>query len=423
MTAVEMITREIDEEMSVSPTKTKPIVIATDGSDAALAAFRAAMFISKRTGADVRVISVLEPLPLMLPPVEGIVSPPRWDEIRERGQRDMVQAQLKTFESGSPWPVDVVFGKPCEAIASYAREHDSSLIIIGANKHGMLGRLLGEETAVDISRLSDVPLLIAAPNMSRLPKRIIVGMDLDPDGMQMTAKTLAMVTDTPSVSCVHVQPRDEFLGVDWAQYDKEYQFATSERFAVVEKSLSSSGLRPDFIQLHGDPAKEIVDFSAYSKAELIVVGIKRKFGKSRAIGGRTARRIIRNAGCSVMIVPNIIAQPGLKLHAGTDVINDSKLWDTSLRGFTARNAGRIVSLEVDDPEMGAVVEAKNYPLIGVDYDHRDECLTIILGDVHGVERHLTRTIVKPGAVSILSGDGRDAALSVTHNGGQTLLTF
>ena len=149
--------------------------------------------------------------------------------------------------------------------------------------------------------------------MVRLPKRIVVGMDLDPDGMQMTGKTLAMVADAPSVSCVHVQPRNEFLGVDWAQYDQEYQFAINERFAAVEKSLASLGLRPDLIQLHGDPAKEMVDFSAYSKAELIVVGIKRKFGKSRAIGGRTARRIIRHAASSVMIVNPVAQMDGVSL--------------------------------------------------------------------------------------------------------------
>ncbi|MEP6509197.1 MAG: hypothetical protein ABJC63_13315, partial [Gemmatimonadales bacterium] len=65
----------------------------------------------------------------------------------------------------------------------------------------------------------------------------------------------------------------------------------------------------------------------------------------------------------------------------------------------------------------------NYPLRGVDYDHRDGRLTISLGYTSGTDRHLTRSIEHPESVSVLSVNGRDSALSVAHGGGQTLLTF
>jgi nucleotide-binding universal stress UspA family protein len=304
MTAVAMISEEMDAKPAALR-KTKSIVVATDGSDTSLAAFNAAELIRSRTGCDVRIVSALEPLPEVIPPVEGIILPLDWEEVREKGQREVVTRQLDTIKSMRDVPVDIVFGKPCEAIAKYARKHDAGLIIVGYNKHSVIGRILGEETAVDIARLSEVPLLVATEDMKRVPRRIIIGMSLDPDGMQSTAEALALIADSPSVSCVHVQPRDEFLGVDWAQYDSEYQFALNERFASVEISLNAYGMRPDLIFLHGNPAKEIVDFADYSKAELIVIDIRRKVGKARAVGGRTARRIMRHAECSVPIVPNV----------------------------------------------------------------------------------------------------------------------
>ena len=107
----------------------------------------------------------------------------------------------------------------------------------------------------------------------------------------------------------------------------------------------------------------------------------------------------------------------------TEVLHDSRLWSNALREFTARNAGRIVNLEVDDPEIGALVEVTRYPLLGVDFDHKDGRVTIALGSTRGLDRHLTRAIAQPETVSVLSIKGRDTALSVTHGGGQTLLTF
>jgi nucleotide-binding universal stress UspA family protein len=424
MTAVEMMNSEM-EEIAVSPSnKIKSILVATDGSDAALSAFLAANLICSRTDARVRVVSVLEPLPITFPSAEGMIFPPSFDDSRREAQRAIVFDQMKKFDVQGSWPLDITLGRPGEAIAEYARNYGADLIIIGTNKHGVLGRIFGEETATDIVRLSEIPLLVASPQMTRVPRRVAVAMDLNPDGMRRTHKALSFLTDAASVSCVHVKPRSELLGIDWAEFDREYEHAMKDRFHVVETSLRSVNLRPDLVVLHGDAAHELVDFATYSKAELLVVGVKRRVGRARAIGGRTARKIIRRAECSVLIVPNVPANlPELETVGQTETISDSKLWDDAMRRFTARNAGRIVNLEVDDPEIGALVEAAQYPLLGVDYDHRNGCLTISLGRVRGLDRHLTRTISNAKSISVLTVKRRDTALSIKHNSGQTLLTL
>jgi nucleotide-binding universal stress UspA family protein len=424
MTAVEMLNRGMEEIARSPDKKIKSIVVATDGSDAALSAFRAANLICSGTDASVRVVSVLEPLPITFPSAEGMMFPPSLDESRREAQRAIVFGQMEKFDVQGSWPLDIALGRPGDAIAEYARNSGADLIIIGTNKHGVLGRIFGEETATDIARLSEIPLLVASPLMTRLPKRVAVAMDLHPDGMRHTHKALRFLTDAASVSCVHVKPRSELLGIDWAEFDREYEHAMKDRFHVVETSLRSVNLRPDLVVLHGDAAHELVDFATYSKAELLVVGVKRRVGRARAIGGRTARKIIRRAECSVLIVPNVPANlPELETVGQTETIRDSKLWDDAMRRFTARNAGRIVNLEVDDPEIGALVEATQYPLLGVDYDHRDGCVTITLGQMRGLDRHLTRTISNAKSISVLTAKGRDTALSIKHNGGQTLLTL
>jgi len=389
-----------------------------------VSAFNAAKLISARNDSPVHILTVLDFMPGLVPAPEGLLLPPDFDDARKQAQMQVVREQMRSCNAPDGWTMDLKLGRPANTIVDFAHEQHAGLIIIGMNKHGLWGRMLGEETAMEITRLSDVPLLIASPEMARLPQRILVALDLNPDSLQFAADALKEIAGSNSVSCVHVKPRSEFLGVDWADVDRGYEVALKERFYEMEKSLTKAGLRGDLIVLHGETVHELADFTDYCKAELLVAGVRRRRGRSKAIGGRMAAKLIRHVHCSILITPNLVPREDISAKADmTHTLNDSKMWGTALSGFTARNAGRIVDLEVDDPEIGSLMEASRYPLLGVDYDHRDDRLTIALGDVHNIDRHLSRTIVHPLTVSILSINGRDSALSVTHGGGQTLLTF
>src|SRR5512133_3320508 len=99
MTAVEMITTEMDATLKFAPRTTlKSIVVATDGSDSALAAFNAASMLAAKTKADVHVLTVLEPMPTMCPSVEGMIMSPELDRSREEAQRLIVSDQIKHYD-------------------------------------------------------------------------------------------------------------------------------------------------------------------------------------------------------------------------------------------------------------------------------------------------------------------------------------
>lgn len=305
MTAIEMMTEAMDAgPVAEPPKRTLSVVLASDGSEASAAAFSAARLIEDRTGASVHVMSVLEPLSFYIPVSELMLATPDLEEDRTEAQHELVAKQLVQFSREGKWTFAVRFGRPADVIARFAAETSADLIIMGSNKHGIVDRFLGEETAMEVARLSETPLLVASPDMKRIPQRVLVAMDLHPSGLEQLADTLCAIAGTPSISCVHVKPRLEFMGPGWAKYDAAYEIAVQERFANMERSLATSGLRPDLVVLHGDVTSELVDFAEYSKAELIAVGIKRRRGKARAVGGRLATRILRRADCSVLIVPN-----------------------------------------------------------------------------------------------------------------------
>jgi hypothetical protein len=102
----------------------------------------------------------------------------------------------------------------------------------------------------------------------------------------------------------------------------------------------------------------------------------------------------------------------------------SSEWADGLSAFTQRNAGRITVLEEHDRAIGAQEEEHGYPLRGVGYDRRDGRVEVMLGDLTGTERHLTRSIAAVTSLDrMLDANGRDFALRIAHDGGQTLLRF
>ena len=87
-------------------------------------------------------------------------------------------------------------------------------------------------------------------------------------------------------------------------------------------------------------------------------------------------------------------------------------------------AGRLTSIEVDDPELGAQGQESGYPLLGVAFDHNDQRVEIMVGELQGPAHHLTRNIGDVRSVDILrDATGRDWILRVAHGSGQTILTL
>jgi hypothetical protein len=121
----------------------------------------------------------------------------------------------------------------------------------------------------------------------------------------------------------------------------------------------------------------------------------------------------------------VIATGRRSMAAEATMKNEAQFrqWAETLREFTYRNAGRRTVLEVDAPEFGAQAEEFDYPLRGVAYDPRDGRVQIMLGEQCSVEQHLTHSMVAPESIDILADHGRDRALRIVHEDGQTLLRF
>lgn len=304
VTADTSIARESDKNFrlcAVSPV----ILVATDGSETSRAAYAAAELIAARHRARVHVVSVLEPLPaIVVPPGTPMVTA-GVDRSREDALRTDMVEQLLELGRLAKWTTEIRLGKPATVIAQVAKERNVDLIIVGASHHGMVDRLLGEETATHLARLVERPLLVASPTTTRLPKRAVVALDLSASDRSNLISTLDLLGTPQSVSVLHVEPRSEALGVDWAEYDNEYRAEVESAFRQLNGKLAElPRVQTDLVIMHGDVAREINEFARSVKAELIVLGVKHRRAFSVAPGGGISMKVMRAAECSVLLVPS-----------------------------------------------------------------------------------------------------------------------
>lgn len=404
-----------------------PIVVATDGSTSCDAALIAADRLAALHNTKVVVVSAVEPV-VVVPMNFGIALP--YSEIRsaQRSARTTrVQTQLERVGAhDTGWSTRIEYGEPAYEIATAARELDATVVITGLGQHDLLDRVLGSETTLRIVRASRSPVLAVTGRFEGLPVRLVVATDFSVASLDSARAALRLFPSIRAVHLVHVMSRLEVppeVFVTWAGL---YSEPIPQSF---EHLLAALDLPPwttvETTALEGKASQEILKFARKVGADLIVTGSRGAGLMSRLLVGSTATGIIRGANCAVLAVP---AAPGSDRMVGVDEFAEGPgseaRWADELSAFTKRNAGRHASLEVDDPDYGMLMQEHGYPLLGVAYDHHDKRVEIMLGDLEGTRRHLTRGISNVHSVDVLrDARGRDRVLRVAHGRGQTLLTL
>lgn len=403
------------------PTRPGPILVATDGGDHADAALLIGARLAQRLGAALRIVSVVDTV--LMPMTEGGIypTPEAYDEARCEDRMRIVRAQLHELLPGrTPDDVDVVAGIPARAIARIAAERDARVIVCGLGAHRLRDRLVGTETALQLTRLADVPVLAVPKGVTALPDRAVAAIDFSSFSVNAARAALDVLDDGATIYLAHVQQRPYVLvpAIDQPDSDPSVDAA----FARLSAELAVRG--DDVIEtmkLRGDPAEALLEFALAGGADLIVAGSHGHGFFERLIVGSVATRILRSASCMVLVVPPPLDRvPG---RARRDPGVEMERWAQRLRDFTKRNAGRRCTMEVDDPTLGAQVQARDYPFLGADYDHRDYRVDVALGDGTTRGRHLTRTIPDVHAVDVIHGaPGGADVLRIAHGKGQTLVT-
>lgn len=140
------------------------ILVPVDGSAPSKRALEEAISVAKMTGAQVRVVHVIDE-PFMAMGVDGFSGSPGdiVELMQEAGRRIVGDAVAKVRAAGVACDsalADSLHGRVCDLVVDAARTWQANLIVIGTHgRHGVARAVLGSD-AEQMLRVSPVPVLL-----------------------------------------------------------------------------------------------------------------------------------------------------------------------------------------------------------------------------------------------------------------------
>lgn len=411
-----------EPEVGVRASRAAPVVIATDGrrqSDGALVVGR---LLAETTDAT-HIVTVLRALPV-IPDAQLSVTADLDAARRAAVKRDISSQMHRTWDD--EYDVELREGDPATVITRIAHQTGATMIVAGLGRHRVSDRVFGDETALRLIRMSDVPVFAVAEGLSHAPRRIVVAVDFSETSLRAARLALDVASSSATVYLAHVAPRDSSL-YDWKGWGASYKQDAGDALQKVREQLHVP--KDTIVQkvlLQGDTATELLAFATSVNADLIATGSHGHGFVARMLIGSVTTRLVRCSTCSVLTVPHAAVMTRVRTTVEPPVVVTvpANEWGTELDEFTRRNLGRRGTLEVDDPEIGAQAQEFDYPLLGVTFDEHDRMVELMFGESGGTAGHLSRGIGDVTSVDVLRDErGRDLAIRIAHGAGQTLLTF
>jgi nucleotide-binding universal stress UspA family protein len=332
------------------------------------------------------------------------------DLLEERLARYALHAELERR-------VDVVEGPTARSVADVAEERGASAIVVGTGSHGRLGRLVYGEHAVQISRLTDRPLVVVPPttHAGRFA-RAMVAVDFSPASRRAAQLALDFVADEGELALVHVKSAVSLSEESAGWWEEAYERRTADLFRRLVASLRPErGITIATQLLHGEPAPALMAHARECEVGLIVCGGRRHSFIERLLLGSVSTELIRQSRCMVVVIPDRGREPDTELFpvlGGIVESWDAKAWPGLIERFGRRNAGRAAQLryKAASPQGAGSVES-GYRLVDVSFDRAASRAEIVLRDRDKDGLQLSHRISNVRAVMVSTdAAGRDTAL-------------
>lgn len=395
----------------------RTIVVASDGTPGAIGALRLARLLQERDGVGVEVVGVVEPIPAF--DVGMVITIPDADlsEARRAGlERDIREQMQEVLGDPEGWPLSVEAGVPGPRIVRKAAELGADLLLLGLGRHRAVDRLLGSETALQVVRMANCPVVAVPPDGGVLPRKVVAAVDFSRHCREAVRAAGRLMHPPGVLVLAHVLQGLRYLRDVPDGWEGRYRAEVERRLDEFRRSLDlPGGIEVKWRVLDGEPARELLGLAASEGAELVVAGTHGHGFVGRVLLGSVSSRILRGAHTAVLVAPPAAVAAEEASSAARHP------WTELLDGFTRRHAGRSVTLEVIDPELGAQVTGQGFPLRGVDYDPRSHALHIMLGPLEGTEGHVTHSLRNPRELEVASLPGRPEVLRVALARGEVLL--
>ena len=292
------------------PTK---VLLATDGSEDAALAARAAIDLSSRTGAKLHVMHAWQEMPQRWYPAANAAYLARW---HARQARELLECQVEEIKGagGKVAESHRRLGPPADVIVELAEKLGADLIVVGSRGLGAVGHLLMGSVSEGVVHYARCPVLVVRGGEEFWPpRRVVVGDDGSElakraaetgvsIGKLFEADTL-LVHGYPGLP-LHPEslPRDERELYESIVEDdmRRATEALEGRVAELEAAL---GQRPEFQVVTGDAAQALLDTAEENGPSLVVVGSRGLGPARRVLLGSISTKVLKAATVPVLVCP------------------------------------------------------------------------------------------------------------------------
>ena len=285
---------------------TMHLLVATDGTGAAMGALRLARAIAQKRAATVNVVAVIPALPPPPPAVDGSPGDPSETEATDLfAMHDAIARQLAGLgESARRWPLRVRIGPAAETIAQAAREVGASLILMGRPRERDASAV-DAETALDVLHLARLPVIAVSTAVTDLPRRLLVGVDLHAPALDSLTAVLLEIAEPRAIHLAHVAWE---AGPSAPPETRPWKAGYVSRVAAqLEKLAGQVRLpTPAQVEVHvpvGDWDEGLVGLASRLGVDLVATGSHAYGELGRAFTRSVSTAVLHGVECSVLIVP------------------------------------------------------------------------------------------------------------------------
>ena len=284
------------------------ILAAIEPTDEGQHVWRVASRIAKQRKSNLSMINAIEPAvdiyaDLSFTPLVECSSD--WQQTLVNEHKAYFKRMANCLDSDT---MSVKIAYPIHEIAGQAEAKDAELVVMGVHNRKGFGRLLGSTTH-GVMNHCDRDILAVHPDSAEGPyQRVLVAIDTTDVATTVAGKAAEIAGDAEvHVVSVMVPLTTVFAapeagrGLDWSfsELTKDISRETKKK---VEKTVSDAGFDPSIVNVAtGDPRDEIIKAAEQLKADLIVIGSNKRGPINRLLLGSTARSVLNQAPCDVLV--------------------------------------------------------------------------------------------------------------------------
>lgn len=296
------------------------ILVPLDGSTFSEAALPLALALSRRTGAELHLVSVVEPVPAF--------SWEEWESSAREWSREYLEKLTSELSphSGGPIQTAVVGGHVVDELQREASERNVDLVAMATHGRGALTRAWLGSVADRFVRHADRPVLLVRPEEDeeapaggerprveepRAFERILIpldGSDLSESALEHAVefgrlfdasyhltRIVAYPVELASPYLPHTAQMNQAL-------IQEAQERATEYLAEQAGLLSERGLRvTTSVSAGTSPARGILEEASEAKADCIAMATHGRTGLGRALLGSTADKVLRGTHLPLLL--------------------------------------------------------------------------------------------------------------------------